>query len=184
MAKGIRVQRPGGGESPTQQHFKDKADINVIMAKAKTAGATNVAQALAAGMITGPGVATRRQPIFTTLTGMTWHDMLLRVQEVQAEFNRLPAPVRRKFNNNPELLIKYSEDPKNLPKLVQMGVLRDEDLPYQVRQQMDLVRESELKDWKEFKSWQAARAKGLPQGKRRANAANPPAEGGEGGSTT
>lgn len=140
-----KVSHPTGGEKIVQQHFKDKTNINTIMQKHLTSGH---------GSIQPPGRPGGREPRFVNLTGQTYHEMLCQVQEVQGQFAGLPSRVRKRFANNPQMLLKFLEDPKNLQEAINLGLIQEDDLPEDRKAQLDLVREAEAKDQEEFREWQ------------------------------
>lgn len=110
--KGVEVK----GESLTQQQFAKDADINSLVSR-HMRGSGRM------GMPLGNPNATRK-PIFGDFTSIDYHRMLNTVAEVDNVFNRLPARVRNRFRNNPELLIKFTEDPANLKEAVKMGLIK------------------------------------------------------------
>lgn len=140
-----RVVEPTGEKSETQQHFKDAQDIN-LMLRPYLPG--EVPQSNPSG----------RQPRFISLTGDSFHEMLIKVQEAQDEFNQLPARLRRRFHNNPEMLIRFCENPDNLPELVKAGIVHRDDLSDEHLAQLDLVEESERTQREEFEAWKKSKA--------------------------
>lgn len=92
--------------------------------------------------------------MFVNLTGESYHEMLCKVEEVQGQFAGLPSRVRRRFANNPEQLIKFLEDPNNLPEAVKLGLIDEGDLSEEKKAQLDLVREAEAEDLREFREFQ------------------------------
>jgi len=110
------VQEPG--PNPTQQQFKEDADINNIMGRFKTTG-----------VLAGPrGVPNLngRKAMFGDFTRLEFQDMLNRVTDVQQQFQMIPARTRRRFNNDPANLLAFLEDPANHEKARQMGLLPKE----------------------------------------------------------
>lgn len=154
-----KVSHPTGGEKIVQQNFKDKTDINVIMRKHLTSGH---------GSIQPPGRPGGREPRFVNLTGETYHEMLCKVQDIQGQFAGLPSRVRKRFANNPQLLLKFLEDPKNLEEAIKLGLVQEEDLSEDRKAQLDLVREAEAEDRRLFDVWKKS--------KQRANEDEPPWE--------
>lgn len=145
-----RVQHPTGGEKLTQQHFAAEANINTIMERHLRTG----------GPLLGPGKQSGRQPIFTELTGQTYHEMLCKIQEVQGTFAALPAKIRKRFANNPHQLIRFLEDSNNLNEAISLGLVQREDLPPEKIQQLDLAEEAEKADLEEFREWQRKKRAG------------------------
>lgn len=134
-------------ESKTQQHFKQAADINHIMARGRQTG-----------VIQGPGVPSGQKMRYMHLTGQTYHDMLIQVQQAQGSFAGLPARVRKRFSNNPENLLTFLEDPKNVREAVKLGIIEETSISPELKSQLDLVEEAEHKDMEEFREWQRQRA--------------------------
>lgn len=154
-----RVSHPTGGQKIVQQHFKDQTDVNRIMHKHLTSGH---------GSIQPPGRPGGRVPRFVDLTGETYHEMLCKVQEVQGQFAGLPSRVRKRFANNPQMLLKFLQDPKNLEEAIKLGLIQEEDLPEDRKAQLDLVREAEAEDRRQYEEWK--------RNKRANNDENPPWE--------
>lgn len=143
MGKG-KVPHPTGGEKLVQQQFKDQANVNNIMQKHLRSGM---------GGLQPPGRPGGRVPMFVSLTGKTYHEMLCQVQEVQGQFAGLPSRVRRRFANNPEQLIKFLEDPNNLEEAIKLGLVQEDDLSEEKKAQLDLVREAEAEDRRRYEEW-------------------------------
>jgi len=140
--------------SLTQKHMKESADINRIMAKVHSGGP-----------LLGPGRPSGQEMHFGSLTGQSYHEMLIQVQQAQGAFAALPPRVRKRFANNPENLLSFMQDEKNLAEAVSLGLVDRESLSPEQRQQMDLVRESDERDKAEFAEWQR---------KKRASLGEPP----------
>lgn len=157
-----RIKHPGGGEVLTQQHMADQADLNKVMERAKRGVPMEV-----------PGYMNGRQPMFMNLTGDTYHDMLIKVQQAEQEFMSLPARIRRKFSNNPEMLVRFANDPKNIPELVNLGLMDESQLPEEYHKQQDLLRQQEAAERAEFQAWKAEKAKSMPKADPEANPRGP-----------
>lgn len=98
------------GDSMTQQHFSDDADINTIMRKYSSHG-------IPPGMVDSPGS-------FGDFTGssdyLTSH---LKVLEAQKRFMELPAEVRAHFDNDPAKLLDAVYNPTRKGELVKLGLV-------------------------------------------------------------
>lgn len=140
-----RSPHPAGGGKMTQQHMAAATDINRIMDKHLRTG------------VLGTGVSNGRQPRFDFVSGESFHEMLLKVQEAQGAFATLPAKVRRRFANNPENLIRFLADEKNLAEAIELGLVNREDLPAERVAQLDLVKQAEARDRQEFEAWRRRR---------------------------
>jgi phage internal scaffolding protein len=97
------------GESLTQQHHKDEADIHNIIAKYDTDGVIlNVKK----------GVA--QYGDFSTVTD--YHESLRTIQYAQENFLELPSDVRKQFDNDAGKFFDFASNPDNLDELVSMGL--------------------------------------------------------------
>lgn len=160
-----RVSHPTGGESRTQQQFKDAADINQIMGRSIRTGAP----------LRGPGPVGRTKLRFMHLSGQSYHEMLCQIQEAQGAFAGLPAKVRRRFANNPENMFRFMEDRENLPEAVQLGLVDPDTLPEEV--QRDLVKDADAADYQEFREWQRKKRANAQAAEAAEKAAEEPQEG-------
>lgn len=141
-----RVQQKPEGESLTQQSFGESADINNMMARhLKSPNRLN-----RLGFIP----QTPREPRFVDISSAdSYHDMLNKVSAIDTKFMSLPAKLRQRFRNNPELMLRFVEDPANVREAVKLGLIADPDTVAEVREaeaeearrraeQVDLVDES------------------------------------------
>lgn len=97
--------------SLTNQADMDSADINKIMSRFEKTG------------LLGDGL-TARQPIYGDFTEVKdYHQMLIAVKNVERAFNTLTANVRNRFDNDPQKLINFLEDPKNNAEAVELGLM-------------------------------------------------------------
>lgn len=109
---------PYSGEMRTQQHQKDEADINVIMAKFGQTG-------LVPANVRLP-VPEDYEGIFDFQTAMN------AVVEAKESFMALPAEIRSKFSNNPQEYMKFctakNKDGslKNLAEMRELGLAKPE----------------------------------------------------------
>lgn len=141
--------QPSGGPSLVQRHYADAADLNKIMERARRTGAP----------IQGPGVPGNREPRFLHVTGQSFHEMLTQVQQVQGAFAGLPAKVRKRFSNNPMLLLDFVSDPKNAAEAVELGILEPDSETARRVIQEDLARQADEND---FREWQKSKRQNLP----------------------
>lgn len=100
------------GDSLTQQHFKDDADIN-IMTKKYLRGQTPTL---------GNPMATR-QPIFGDFTSIDFMDMKNAIIDAEQQFASLPSKIRNRFKNDPYSLIRWVEKPENREEAIKLGLL-------------------------------------------------------------
>lgn len=93
----------------TQQQFKDKVNINSIMAKYKKTGLID---------------HIRSQPgTYTDLTQLPDYQTAMNtVIHAQETFSTLPSAVRARFGHDPQSLISFLADPKNDSEAVSLGL--------------------------------------------------------------
>lgn len=96
--------------SLTVQSQADEADINVMM---KRFG------------VTGKFPENLRVPQFGDYSHITDFASAWKViQDAASEFMTLPAEVRSRFENNPQLFLEFVEDGRNLDELRKMGLAK------------------------------------------------------------
>lgn len=117
-------ERPGisfpandkNSRSKTIQADMDAADINKIMARYEKTGV----------IIDASGV--ERKPVYGDFTEVkSYHETLGAVRRAEEAFSKLPVNVRNRFENDPQKLIDFLEDPKNNKEAVSLG-LKDYDV--------------------------------------------------------
>lgn len=92
----------------TQQHFKDECDINVIVERFG---------------ITGQLPENARMPVYGDFTGVVdFHTAVNAVRSAQDAFDVMPAKVRARFENNPQLFVEFCSDPANLAEARLLGL--------------------------------------------------------------
>lgn len=98
-------------ESLTQQQFKDECDINNIMA-----------QALKGQQITH---LNRSQGTYSEMTqyNFNYHEALTIVTKAEQAFDDLPSNLRERFENDPNKLIMFLEDPANREEAENLGIV-------------------------------------------------------------
>lgn len=94
----------------TQQHFKDEADINVIVDRFLKTGEVpqQDARAMYGDFLDVPE---------------SYQDALNAVLDAQDAFQALPAKIRDRFGNDPYELISWLHDPKNASEAIELGLL-------------------------------------------------------------
>jgi len=110
-----RVQTINEEPTLTQQQFKDEVNINNIVKKYKKTG-----------QWTHLHGKTGTFADFSELP--SYQDALHTVMKADESFMQLPSTLRTKFNNNPQELITYLSDPKNIEESIQLG-LRQKPTP-------------------------------------------------------
>lgn len=104
-----RVQTEIVGESLTQQHFAQEADVkNIIKQYDRTGLIANVNR----------GVA--KYGDYSEVN--EYAENLRMVQAAQASFMELPAEIREKFGNDPGNFFEFATDPKNHEAMVNLGL--------------------------------------------------------------
>lgn len=100
-------------ETPTQQHFRDECDINVILKRYEQTGMLD------------PAVIEQRQAVFADFTdGADFQSIQDRMLVVRNVFEQLPAHVRNRFNNNPANLIDFLSDSNNVEEAIALGLAK------------------------------------------------------------
>jgi len=95
--------------SLAQQHYKDESDINNILRQFNVTGLLPQAPL---------------SPRYGDFSGITdYHSALNAVIAAEDGFMALPADLRAKFNNDPELLINFLDDPKNKDQAIALGLV-------------------------------------------------------------
>lgn len=96
--------------SKTDQQWKEDCDTNIILERfMKTGQLTHVART--------PG-------IFADVSGVK--DLLpsmIMLQDARREFDKYPAEIRKKFENKPEKLIEWLQNPENKEEAIELGFL-------------------------------------------------------------
>lgn len=98
-----------GEVSLTKQSEAESCDINQIMKRYEATG-------LLPDMID-------RNPVWGDFSDMaTFHEAQEIVAKATEQFNSLDAHIRKEFGNDPARFLEFCEDPKNIPRLVDMGL--------------------------------------------------------------
>lgn len=102
-------------EDMTLQQFADDADINTILRRFS---------------LTGELGGTRREPLTGDLTLVTDYQQACNIlRDAREHFMRLPAEVRRDLDNDPGRLSEWLDDPANLAKGRDLGLINPEVRP-------------------------------------------------------
>lgn len=98
--------------SMTQQHFKDEADINNIMARYQKTG-----------VLVDPLTQTTRKPMFDDFSELgDFRDHQQAVIDAQEMFMELPSRLRARFANDPAELLQWLSDPANKDEAIELGL--------------------------------------------------------------
>jgi len=97
----------------TQQHFKDETDINNILRQFN---------------ITGQLPTKPMSPRYGDFTGIgDYHAALNQVIAAEGEFMTLPAQLRARFDNDPQELIEFLNNPENKDEAVKLGLVKNSE---------------------------------------------------------
>lgn len=107
----LKVQTINNEPSKTQQQFKEQSDINAIMRKYHKGE-----------MISH---LNQKQGQYIDLSTMPdYQSALQTVIDAQASFMTLPSEVRKKFQNDPHLVVQFLSDPKNAEEAFKLGLTK------------------------------------------------------------
>lgn len=96
-----------------RQEFAEECDINVLMARYERTGVLNH--------------YSTREPQYLDVTEVPdLQSALQYMQDAQAAFMRLPAVVRKEFDNDAVRFVEYASDPSNLSTLREWGLAAPE----------------------------------------------------------
>lgn len=94
----------------TRQEFKDECDINILLAQYEKTGQLNHFNP--------------RSPQYFDATGLPadYLQSMMMIREAGEAFMRLPAAVRKTFDNDPEAFVAFAADPDNLEQMREWGL--------------------------------------------------------------
>lgn len=119
--KHMPVQPSTPAKAKVQQHHADQANLNKLLARHMN-GPNRLGP-----LPTSPNATA--QPRFLDLSdAASYHDMLNRVTSIDSMFRRLPARIRGRFLNRPELLLAFCEDPANVKEAVKLRLIDDPEV--------------------------------------------------------
>jgi len=96
--------------SRTQQHFKDETNINNILRQFN---------------VTGQLPTKALTPQYGDFTGVgDYHSALNAVIAAENDFMTLPATLRARFDNDPQELIEFLNNPENKEEALKLGLLQ------------------------------------------------------------
>lgn len=101
--------------SLAQQHFKDECDVNNILRKYETTGlVTHVANGT---------------PFYGDFSSVfEYYDAQNILIEAQERFDALPASLRKRFDNNPALMLSFIENPDNREEAEKLGLINKQSV--------------------------------------------------------
>jgi len=104
-----RVQRKLNQKSRVEQSHRSIVNINSIVARYKKTG-----------YLPDPNV----KPTYGDFTQFTdFHDCKNRIQKAHADFLNLSSEIRKRFKNDPGLLIEFLNDPRNRSEAIELGLI-------------------------------------------------------------
>jgi len=102
----------------TQQHFKDETDINNILRQ------FNITGQLPKKAIT---------PQYGDFSGvLDYHTALNAVIAAEDEFMTLPATLRARFDNDPQELVEFLNNPQNIDEAQKLGLVKKAEASAQI----------------------------------------------------
>lgn len=113
------------GDSLTHQSMAEECDINKIMLKWQKTG-----------VIEHRNTFDGQYGDFVDVP-TDYHAAVNQVMEAQDMFNTLPSSVRKNFANDPGLFLEFVSDPKNGPKMVEMGLATSRENVLEKHQKSD-----------------------------------------------
>jgi len=116
-SKKIPRRQRDPGISMTQQSLANEADINLIMAKARKTGQM-------------PLPMSDRQAQYRDFTNVeSYQDAQNYIILANEEFMKLPASIRTYFDNDPNNLIAFIQDPDNEEESIKIGLTKADKPP-------------------------------------------------------
>lgn len=102
-----------GAQRRTKSEFKEECDINNIMKKFNQTGQL-------------PGMIQKNPQYGDFSDPITYQDALNTVIHAQEQFAGLPAHVRARFANDPQLFLKFATDASNAKEMASLGLMKPE----------------------------------------------------------
>lgn len=107
-----RVITPNLGIPVTKQSFKNECDINRIMARYTKTGVIEHLN--------------RNKPEYGFAPEVDFRQALELIDKASDMFDKLPAKIRAKFDNDPGKFLGFVENPENRSEAALMGLLNEE----------------------------------------------------------
>lgn len=105
-SEGITFTEP----TMSQQHFKDECDVNTILRKYETTG-----------LLTHVANGTPSYGDFSSVLEFQQAQNIL--IEAQDAFDALPASLRKRFDNDPAVMLEFIENPDNREEAEKLGLV-------------------------------------------------------------
>lgn len=106
LVEGITFDEP----SMAQQHFKDECDVNNILRKYESTG-----------LVTHVANGTPSYGDFSSVLEFQQAQNIL--IEAQDAFEALPASLRKRFDNDPSVMLEFIENPDNREEAEKLGLV-------------------------------------------------------------
>lgn len=106
-----RVQTPQDEESLTEEHHKDRCDINKIIRNYDRTG-----------LITHISSKEPQWGMDTLSAPKSYQDAMNIVTVARESFEALPANVRKRFDNKPERFLEFIQNPENSSEAERLGI--------------------------------------------------------------
>lgn len=111
LVEGITFDEP----SMAQQHFKDECDVNNILRKYELTG-----------LVTHVANGTPSYGDFSSVLEFQQAQNIL--IEAQDAFEALPASLRKRFDNDPAVMLEFIENPDNREEAEKLGLVNKQSL--------------------------------------------------------
>ena len=96
----------------TEQHHKDRCDVNQIVRRYAKTGVLDHVTSIEAS--------------YGTMTGRDFKEMVDKVDEIRGKFQEFPSAIRNRFRNDPAELMQFFDDPKNRDEAIKLGLIRSD----------------------------------------------------------
>lgn len=101
--------------SMTKQEFKDESDINNIMARFERTGVDTFASA--------------NEQRYGDATSVDFQHAMNIVIQAESMFAEMPAPLRKRFDNDPAEFLRFIDNPANVEESIKLGLRRPPEVP-------------------------------------------------------
>ena len=124
-----RVLLHTNGTSKVQQHLKEECDLDKMLEKYKRTGQIKV----------------RQNPMFEDFSNLSsFHEAQNALIAAKNAFLEVPAKVRQRFDNDPQKMIDFLADQKNLAEAIDLGLIEEKAVKaYKEQQRKKILKETE-----------------------------------------
>lgn len=121
----ITTKRENGSLRVAQRF--EESDVSMTkQADTKSADINQIVKRLRART---PVVLNQTRPAFGNFTlAEDYMTALTRVRHAEEDFLALPSDLRKRFNNTPDELLRFLEDPENQAEAIELGIVEDPGL--------------------------------------------------------